>query len=163
LLFKHVDGLRNSVGRIADGVDVRAEGGFIIWWPRQKLRVLSDAEIAEWPAWLLALARGDVPAAPWVGGDGGMGAWGERTLNLLARCKSIQRKVELAQPGERNRLLNWAAYKFGGMIAEGVIKPEVAALLLESSAKICALWRDDGPAQCKATIKSGVAAGIRDA
>ena len=48
--FRHVDGLRNSVSRIADGVDVRADGGFVIWWPRQGLRVLSDAEIAQSPA-----------------------------------------------------------------------------------------------------------------
>jgi hypothetical protein len=174
--FRHVDGLRNSVSHIADGVDVRADGGFVIWWPRQKLRVLSDAEIAEWPAWLLELARGSVQVAAWQSGDvdGGMGERThaaiststrvvERTLNLRARCKVIQRKVEQAQVGERNQLLHWAACRFGEMSFEGVIKPDVAVLLLESSAKICGLWRDDGAAQCRATIKSGIAAGIRDA
>jgi hypothetical protein len=178
LFFKHADGLRNSVSRIADGVDVRADGGFVIWWPRQGLRVLSDAEIAEWPAWLLALAQAPVPMAAWQSGDGVDGGMGERThaaiststrvsveptLNLRARCKVIQCKVERAQVGERNRLLHWAACRFGEMIFEGVIKPDVAVLLLESSAKICGLWRDDGAAQCRATIKSGIAAGIRDA
>ena len=177
LLWKHADGLRNSAGRIAPGVDVRADGGFIIWWPRQKLRVLSDAEIAEWPAWLLDLAMGSVQVAAWQGGgdevDVGMGERThaaistsirvEPTLNLRARCKVVQRKVEQAQVGERNRLLHWAACRFGEMIFEGVIKPEIATLLLESSAKICGLWRDDGAAQCRATIKSGIAAGIRDA
>ena len=175
--FRHVDGLRNSVSRIADGVDVRADGGFVIWWPRQGLRVLSDAEIAQWPAWLLELARGSVQVAAWQGGedrvDVGMGERRhaaistsirvEPTLNLRARCKVIQCKVEQAQVGERNRLLHWAACRFGEMIFEGVIKPDVVVLLLESSAKICGLWRDDGAAQCRATIKSGIAAGIRDA
>ena len=175
--FRHVDGLRNSVSRIADGVDVRADGGFVIWWPRQGLRVLSDAEIAQWPAWLLELARGSVQVAAWQGGedrvDVGMGERThaaistsirvEPTLNLRARCKVIQCKVEQAQVGERNRLLHWAACRFGEMIFEGVIKPDVVVLLLESSAKICGLWRDDGAAQCRATIKSGIAAGIRDA
>src|SRR5262249_23937572 len=80
-----------------------------------------------------------------------------------ARCKVIQRKVEQAQVGERNRLLHWAACRFGEMVAEGVIKAEVASLLLEGSAKICGLWRDDGAAQCRATIRSGIGAGIRDA
>jgi hypothetical protein len=175
LFFKHADGLRNSVGRVSDGVDVRADGGFVIWWPRQGLRVLSDAEIAEWPAWLLELARGSVQVAAWLGGgdgvDGGMGerthaairTTPEKTLNLRARCKVVQRKVEQAQVGERNRLLHWASCRFGEMIFEGVIKPDVAVLLLESSAKLCGLWRDDGAAQCRATIKSGIAAGIRDA
>jgi len=36
-LFKHHSGLRNSAGRIAPGVDVRADGGFVIWWAREGL------------------------------------------------------------------------------------------------------------------------------
>ena len=57
LLFRHADGLRNSESRIAPGVDVRAEGGYAIWWPREGLAV-EDAPICEWPEWLLKEARG---------------------------------------------------------------------------------------------------------
>src|SRR5437016_3969200 len=32
LLFRHAHGLRCSASRIAHGVDVRANGGYIIWW-----------------------------------------------------------------------------------------------------------------------------------
>ena len=32
--FKHAPGLRCSRGRIAPGVDVRADGGYVIWWPQ---------------------------------------------------------------------------------------------------------------------------------
>jgi hypothetical protein len=49
------------------------------------------------------------------------------------------------------------------MIVEGKIKPDIAVLLLEGAAKVCGLWRDDGPAQCQATIKSGIGVGVRDA
>ena len=191
LLWKHAEGLRNSASRISEGVDVRADGGFVIWWPRQKLRVLSDAPIADWPAWLLRLAQTKQAEVAWVGGGDGdvmdiglsrnpmspntitgtgpdhatnaCSTRGQPTRDFRARCKVIQRKVEQAQPGERNLLLHWAACRFGEMIFEGVIRPEIATLLLESSAKICGLWRDDGAAQCRATIKSGIAAGIRDA
>jgi hypothetical protein len=31
--FKHRVGLQCSAGMIADGVDVRTTGGYIIWWP----------------------------------------------------------------------------------------------------------------------------------
>jgi hypothetical protein len=57
LLFRHAEGLRCSVGRIATGVDVRADGGFVVWWPRQGLRVI-EAALGAWPEWLLEQARG---------------------------------------------------------------------------------------------------------
>jgi hypothetical protein len=55
LLFQHAPGLRGSVERIAPGVDVRAEGSYVIWWPREGFAV-EDAPICEWPDWLLTLA-----------------------------------------------------------------------------------------------------------
>jgi hypothetical protein len=174
LFWRHAEGLRCSAGRIAKGVDVRADGGYVIWWPRQGLRVF-EAEIADWPDWLLGKAQKSL--GPWqsdggivglthgpnnIGAIPGIGAQ-SGTLNFRARCNSIIRKVEHTKPGRRNELLNWGAYQFGQMVAEGLIRPDIAALLLEGGAKSCGLWHDDGPAQCRATIKSGIAAGIRDA
>ena len=54
LLFRHQQGMRCSAGRIAAGVDVRADGGYVIWWPAAGLPVLSDMPMAAWPAWLCA-------------------------------------------------------------------------------------------------------------
>jgi hypothetical protein len=56
LLFVHAKDLRSSTGRIAQGVDVRAEGGFVIWWPREGFAVVNEDCVAEWPEWLLELA-----------------------------------------------------------------------------------------------------------
>lgn len=62
LLFHHAPGVRNSIGNkngkggIAPGVDVRGEGGYIVWWPAHGVPMISDAEIAHWPDWLLSLA-----------------------------------------------------------------------------------------------------------
>ena len=56
LLFKHAPGLRCSTSRIAPGVDVKADGGYAIFWPRQGLAV-KDLPLAEWPGWLLEDAR----------------------------------------------------------------------------------------------------------
>ena len=39
LIFRHTAGLRSSAGRIAAGVDVRATGAYIIWWPAAGLPV----------------------------------------------------------------------------------------------------------------------------
>jgi len=61
LLFRHSPGLRNSAdARIAEGIHVRADGGFAIYWPRQGLPVC-EAPVAEWPGGLLELARGPRP------------------------------------------------------------------------------------------------------
>jgi hypothetical protein len=52
LLFKHAPGLRKSTSKIAPGVDVLADGGYFIWWPREGLP-WEDHELCEWPEWLL--------------------------------------------------------------------------------------------------------------
>jgi hypothetical protein len=52
LLFKHSPGLRCSTNKIAEGVDVRADGGYAIWWPSTG-RPIEDWPICEWPEWLL--------------------------------------------------------------------------------------------------------------
>jgi hypothetical protein len=56
LFFKHVPGLRGSIKRIAPGVDVKADGGYVIWWERQGYAV-EDWPLCEWPDWLLEEAR----------------------------------------------------------------------------------------------------------
>jgi hypothetical protein len=61
LLFRHAEGLRCSTTRIVPDVHVRAEGGYVIWWPRQGLEV-DDYPLADMPLWLLELARKPVRA-----------------------------------------------------------------------------------------------------
>lgn len=52
------DEVRCSASRIARGVDVRAEGGYIIWWPTHGCRAVGALEeLTEPPTWLLALLR----------------------------------------------------------------------------------------------------------
>ena len=57
VLFRHAVGLRNSSKRIADGVDIRADGGYVCWYPWNGGDVLyADHGLAEWPQWLLRMA-----------------------------------------------------------------------------------------------------------
>ena len=48
-LFRHRQGLKCSIGRIASGVDIRAEGGYFIWWPAAGFGVLCNAPPTDWP------------------------------------------------------------------------------------------------------------------
>jgi hypothetical protein len=168
LLFKHGAGLRCSSNKIADGVDVRADGGYAIYWPSTGLPI-DDAPICEWPDWLLAEVMGPrieqgrdrYSQGPYQGAPSRWG--GVATLNPNRRSAALMRKVESAQRGNRNSMLNWASYHFGRMIVEGFIKRSVVEELLRSAAWVNGLWREDGPAQCRATIKSGIDAGMNDA
>lgn len=48
--------IRNSAGKVATGVDVRGEGGYIIWWPAHGLDAVDSLEdLTEPPKWLLEL------------------------------------------------------------------------------------------------------------
>jgi putative DNA primase/helicase len=67
-LFKHSEGVRNSASKIAEGIDVRGEGGYIVAPPSihpsgQVYRWGIDPRtpIADWPGWLLRLMDGKKP------------------------------------------------------------------------------------------------------
>jgi len=64
LMLQHAAGLRSSTGRIALGVDVKADGGYAIYWPAAGMPVLCDASSAPWPAWLLDAVRPKPSPAP---------------------------------------------------------------------------------------------------
>jgi hypothetical protein len=57
ILFKAVPGLRCSTSQIAPGIDIRSDGGFIVWWPRQGLP-WEGHPLCEMPDWLVREAMG---------------------------------------------------------------------------------------------------------
>jgi hypothetical protein len=169
ILFRHANGLRKSENRIAAGVDVRADGAYAVWWPRESYPVI-DVPLAEWPGWLLALARPrgvvvvrrayrERVSRPRTGAFSlhATHAEGEPTRHLRARVRAVLRVVERARPGGRNNALIWASCRLAEVVAERRLSVGVAAALLEGACRVCDLWRDDGPAQCRATIASGFA------
>jgi hypothetical protein len=71
LIFRHSLGLRCSQGVIARGIDVKANGGYVVWYPASAGRVLCEGPVAEWPQWILELAgRNSSSAAPLTAADG---------------------------------------------------------------------------------------------
>jgi hypothetical protein len=144
LLFQHRLGLRCSIGRIVPGVDIRADAGYVIWWPAAGLPVLSDGPLAPWPKWLCAqLEMPRRPVTP---------RFTVPDPHLLAR---LVRRIAVAREGERNNLTFWAACRAGEMVASGLVEAEVAAAVIAEAAMRAGLPR----AEAERTARSGIQTG----
>jgi hypothetical protein len=132
VLFRHLEGLRLSAGKIAPGIDVRADGGYVIWWPACGLDVRGhplDA-LPEWPLWLLpALFSPPVPPPP---------VYPKATSRpaTLPAIEGLIRTVATAPQGQRNAVTYWAAHRMRESVAEGAIGEGLAReILIEAAAR----------------------------
>jgi hypothetical protein len=141
LLFQHQHGMRCSVGKIAAGVDVRADGGYVIWWPAAGFPVISDMPVAAWPSWLCTLA---------------MSRPRPKTRHIIVPdqyvLKRLVRLIAGAREGERNDLTYWAACRAGEMVASGLLAPGAAAAVIAEAATRAGLPR----AEAERTARNGV-------
>jgi hypothetical protein len=132
LLFRHESGLRCSAGRLAAGIDVRAIGGYIIWWPAAGLPVLSELPMTTWPDWLrVQLLSSPRPATSRITVPDGHTLM--RLVQLIAR----------AGAGERNNLTYWAACRAGEMVASGLLRADAAAAVIAEAATRAGLPRSE--------------------
>lgn len=152
IFFKHKEGLRNSAGKIAPGVDVRAEGGYVIWWPAADLQVVNVASPADWPEWLLELAV-TKPARVEIGYH-----VAPRTGSGYAHAalKDAARKLVTAPEGTRNDTLNREMFSMRRFINSGELDiHDVTATLLSA-----ALSAGLGAKEATATIVSALRAKV---
>lgn len=143
LLFQHAPALRNSAGKIAPGIDVRADGGYIIWWPGAGKPVLCDMSPAPWPAWVLdGLRPKPLPTRRAVIPDD-------------LQIRRILARVSAAQQGERNSLTFWAACRLAEMAATGLLSEGDALDYVVEAATASGLpYRE-----ALATARSGIGSG----
>lgn len=136
--FKHpgVD-IRCSAGRLGNGVDVRADGGYVVAPPS----TLVSAEYR----WRLAPDRPepiprDLAGLPdlWVEalrtrpGKTASGDWSQTYID--SACRNELRKVAHATNGSRNETLNRAAFAIGRFTAAGrLVEEEVVNRLLHAA------------------------------
>ena len=121
-LFRHVPGVFNSASKFAQGVDIRGEGGYVIVPPSPGYRVVSDADIAEWPDWLLKLVLARPPSnddrpKP----NGHHEPLSDARLEGLVR--SVCGRIGGAAPGQKHFTLRNAAIYMGGILAHAGIPP----------------------------------------
>jgi hypothetical protein len=144
----HAPGLRCSTGRpngpLPLGIDVRADGGYLIHWFAAGLECLDHSPPAPWRDWLLAelLPKPDPrPSLPL-----------RRAGNPDAAIEGVLRAVERAGEGQRNSTLHWAACRLGERIRAGEIGTREAEAWLLAAARLAGLPE----IEARATIKSGL-------
>ena len=143
LLFRHDALVRGVAGKICLGVDTRAAGNFIVWWPAHGYRVV-DAPLASWPDWLLAefqpKPRPSVPASSTI------------RFCTDSWLRGLIRTVATAQEGKRNCILFWAACRAGEAIRNGNADEGFITEALLEAALHAGLDRHGA----QATIRSGI-------
>lgn len=119
--------MRNSAGRIAPGVDIRASGGYVVWWPAAGLPIENPATVAEWPAWLLDILAPRSQARPVTAlpilGKGYAVAALRRAVDAVGR----------ATPGTRNDTLNREAFGLSRFAFSGTLDAQCIANALATA------------------------------
>lgn len=153
--------IRNSASKLAPGVDVRGEGGYVIVPPSPGYEIADETMPADMPGWLLDLIdppqapRAPIPA-PIRRESGGQGTrYGMSALD--DECQAIM----AAGFGAQEHTLNAAALKIGGLIAGGELERGYAMSALMSAAS--AMPSQSGrPAWGSEEIRRKIERGVQD-
>lgn len=143
--------IKNSASRIAKGVDVRGEGGYVIVPPSPGYLVEVVSPIAQMPQWLVKAALPQEPkrepiSVSYVPKD--TEAW-QRLMRAVV-------KVGQAPEGRRNETLNAQAYYVAALVGQGIGQNEAITALFQAA-------RNAGlpDPEIKATLHSAFSAGMR--
>ena len=131
LFFNYAIGIRCASGRPVVGVDVRGDGGYVIYWFAAGHECLDHVSLRPFPAWLWDAIWPPLPRSlrkP------------ERTIGTSGGAiNGILRTLSDATNGERNSTLYWAARRIQDRIAAGEIDRSRAERDLLYAARQCGL------------------------
>jgi hypothetical protein len=123
LWFKHKPPMRCSTAKIAPGIDVKAEGGYIIDWSATGLEVVYDGPLPDWPEWLAPPPK-PAPSPYTLPGGGTTDA--ARNYATAALRAAVQRVAGTVN-GSRNDKLNAETFSLARFISSGALSPREIA------------------------------------
>ena len=155
--------MRSSAGQIGDGLDVRADGSYVVAPPSRhrsgrayRWIVLPDhvAELPPIPAWLLQRA---VPAKPTVTRSDVSLRTADAHAYAAAAVASEARKIAQAPRGQRNHRLNLAAFRLGQLVGAGLLEEATATAALVDAG----MAAGPGERKIRSTVRRGLQVGRR--
>jgi putative DNA primase/helicase len=169
--FRHEAPLGNSSGRLGLHVDVRADGGQVVfpgsihpetgrayeWVPGHSP---GQVQVAELPSHIIERLR--VVPRPAVATTPPPAVWprpsGMRRQRYAAKALAREiRAVHQAQEGTRNDTLNKAAFSLGTLVGGGHVDRSFVEKALLEAASVIGL----GQSEARATIRSGLGSGLQ--
>ena len=160
--YRFVDGVRNSANTIAPHVDVRGEGGYVVYAgsvhpvAKRPYRIRAAGEFAECEAGVLAkVLKPSAPATVRV--DMTRPSAPAPTGYVETALAREVHAVRTAAEGARNDTLNKAAFSLGQLVAGGALTSERVTAELTSAATLAGLPERE----IAATIRSGMSSGAQ--
>jgi hypothetical protein len=167
LIFNYVAGLPNTADRIAPGVETKNDGKYVVWWPEHGGRV--EGSVADCPGWIVEQTNTHMGVAAKPDRNGStatpmvcFGPPTEYQHNYAIRAlRNAGGELWMCREGARNIKLNALAYKMGRLIVCGWIARDRVETFLLRACEANGLLADDGVAQCRSTVASGINAGMQ--
>lgn len=129
-LFRHAPGVRNNASKIAAGLDVRGDGGYVIFPPSEGYTVEHDTGIADWPDWLLELVLPQ-PIERKVNGTNPHVEINSKRLEGFIR--SVLGRVSSAGEGQKHFTVRNAALSIGGIMEQAGLSEAEAFRMLRAA------------------------------
>ncbi len=165
LLFAHPGGAVGNRTGVLPGVDVRADGGYVVVPPSlhgsgDRYRWTARAAPADPPRWLLAVLERTRPSPAVEPVEGARRPLPAGTAEQRYAAAALQRELAVlsaAVEGTRNDTLNRAAFNLGQLVGAGLLEQQRVAAELERAATAIGL----GEREIRRTIASGLTAGAQ--